>query len=213
MKTKFLTSLRSIVAALRRFFADHLLKTRCLTTPESIFAALRQYFVDHNLDTFERYGDNFLRIHTRIDDTDVSLHVEVRPFAFCVRIKTTLLSTAKVSLSSCQHVANSINALAPFVRITIDETSRRFEIENWRFLGAGQCLAGQLSALAASHMAGLAQFAPTIAHFASGKLTLVEVQDRLELMGAIKGPESDVDDPPSSRAKPADTILPPRWRN
>lgn len=189
------------------------MKTKVLTNPQSIVAALRQYFVDHNVDTFERDEETFFGFLTRIDDTGVLVHAEVGPASLCVRIETTLLCPAEVSLSSCHHLANTINALAQFVRVAIDEESRRFEIESWFVLGAEQCLHGQLNALAASHMAGLAQFAPMIGRFARGEVTLVECQDRLELMRAINAQDSDEDDHPSSRDKRADTILPPRWRN
>jgi hypothetical protein len=189
------------------------MKTKVLTNPQSIVATLRQYFVDHNVDTFERDEENFFGFLTRLDGTGVLIHAEVGPPALCVRIETTLLCRAEVSLRSCHHLANTINALAQFIRVAIDEESRRFEIESWLVLGDAQCLPSQVTALAASHMSGLAQFAPMIGRFARVEITLVECIDRLELMRALHASGSEEDDLSSSRGGRDEATLPPRWRN
>jgi hypothetical protein len=91
-------------------------------------------------------------------------------------------------------VANVINSVVTFARVSVDEGSE-FCIQTSLLLGDGACLDSQVTALATVHLRVLDELVPILARLVRGEITFDECRKRVDLMAVL------------SNARPGD-ILP-----
>lgn len=182
-----------------------------IPSPEAALRALRQYFVEHNVQVFEYDEASIFGFLTTLHGTELLINAGFDQPALGLRLESALFCKTVRSAAENAQLANAINSLVRYCRVTCDVEVARFELQSILLLSDGMCLQGQVHAFGQAHMACVAKFAPLLGRFARDESSLSECIQHLELLKALDLKQKEVAAPaePTPEISPADRC----WRN